>query len=100
MADHDHYCPFLNRSDARCSKNFSLDRLNNTYDYCFGQYSACSVYLELLVERRLRRAQESIGVHTAAGSTDRTGHWTRGPLRLSDHDRVTLTRGGRPIQVA
>jgi len=60
MTDHGDHCPFLNRSDARCSKNFSLDRLNNTYDYCFGEYAACSTYLELLVERRVRRLQESV----------------------------------------
>jgi hypothetical protein len=59
MSEQNH-CPFLNRSDVRCSTNFSLERINNTYDYCFGQYSACSVYLEMLVERRVRRLKESV----------------------------------------
>lgn len=88
MSDHGHHCPFLNRSDARCSRNFSLDRLNNTYDYCFGQYAACSVYLELLVERRVRRLRDSV-------------------LRLPNHRRelsdepiVQITHGGRQIAAA
>jgi len=54
------HCPFLNRHDRRCSKHFSLDRLNSTFDHCFGSYKACSVYMELLVERQVRRATGEI----------------------------------------
>jgi hypothetical protein len=49
------HCPFLNRSDRRCSDCLSLDRIDHAFDYCFGEYKACPVYLELLVERRVRR---------------------------------------------
>lgn len=49
------HCPFLNRSDRRCSSFLSLDRINHAFDHCFGEYKACPVYLELLVERRVRR---------------------------------------------
>ena len=88
MSDHGHHCPFLNRSDARCSQNFSLDRLNNTYDYCFGQYAACSVYLELLVERRVRRLRES------------TIRWPGNRRERSDAPIVQITHGGRQIAAA
>jgi hypothetical protein len=57
MTDQGHHCPFLNRADARCSQHFSLDRLGHAFDYCFGYYEGCAVYLELLVERRVRRAR-------------------------------------------
>src|SRR3954451_12536994 len=57
MDEHDcgEHCPFLNRSDRRCSSFLSLDRINHAFDHCFGEYKACPVYLELLVERRVRR---------------------------------------------
>ena len=88
MTDHGDHCPFLNRSDARCSKNFSLDRLNNTYDYCFGEYAACSTYLELLVERRVRRLQESV----------RFGAGVR--RELVNDSIVQITHSGRRIEAA
>ena len=57
MATHDcgEHCPFLNRSDRRCSSFLSLDRIAHAFDHCFGEYKSCPVYLELLVERRVRR---------------------------------------------
>src|SRR4051812_22495114 len=50
------HCPFLNRADFRCSENFSLERLGYAFHYCFDQYKACPNYIELLVERRVKRA--------------------------------------------
>lgn len=88
MSDHGHHCPFLNRSDARCSRNFSLDRLNNTYDYCFGQYAACSIYLELLVERRVRRLRDS------------AIRWSVPPRETGDAPIVQITHAGRRIEAA
>jgi hypothetical protein len=57
MEEHDcgEHCPFLNRSDRRCSSYLSLDRITHAFDHCFGEYKSCPVYLELLVERRVRR---------------------------------------------
>jgi hypothetical protein len=57
MAEHGcgEHCPFLNRSDRRCSDKLSLDRIAHAFDHCFGEYKDCPVYLELLVERRVRR---------------------------------------------
>ena len=49
------HCPFLNRSDRRCSSFLSLDRISHAFDHCFGEYKSCPVYLELLLERRVRR---------------------------------------------
>jgi hypothetical protein len=57
MPDRSHHCPFLNRADARCSKHFSIDALGYAFDHCFDYYEGCGVYLELLVERRVRRAR-------------------------------------------
>jgi hypothetical protein len=56
MAEHGPHCPFLNRTDDRCSAHFSLDRLRLLFDECFGEYKTCPVYAELLAERRARRA--------------------------------------------
>ena len=50
------HCPFLNRADARCSDAFSIEKLDHAFKYCFGRYTYCSVYMELLIERRLRRS--------------------------------------------
>jgi hypothetical protein len=54
------HCPFLNRADSRCSGNFSLDRLGFAFQYCFDQYKACPNYIELLVERRVKRATGAV----------------------------------------
>ena len=57
MCAPDHHCPFLNRSDARCSQYFHLSELQHAFEYCFDQYTACPVYLERLVERRVRQIE-------------------------------------------
>lgn len=57
MTEQGHHCPFLNRADSRCSRHFSLDNLDHAFDYCFDYYTGCSVYLELLAERRVMRAR-------------------------------------------
>ena len=53
MSDH---CPFLNRSDHRCSDFFRLDHLQHAFKFCFDQYQACPVYAQQLAERQGRRA--------------------------------------------
>ena len=70
MSDHRDHCPFLNRSDARCSAHFSLNHLDDAFEQCFDRYQSCAVYRELLKERRDRRA--------AAGHGVRRGFWARG----------------------
>src|ERR1700733_6287863 len=55
MEPQQRHCPFLNRADVRCSKHFHLDHLSYTYEYCFGRYKHCAVYVERLVERRVDR---------------------------------------------
>jgi hypothetical protein len=57
MAEHEPHCPFLNRSDYRCSNHFSLDKLNRAFDHCFGEYQACPTYLEMLNERQSRQPE-------------------------------------------
>ena len=66
------HCPFLNRSDRRCSSFLSLDRISHAFDHCFGEYQSCPVYLELLVERRVRRL---------CGPADQTATPTDGSAR-------------------
>lgn len=60
MMERVNHCPFLNRADSRCSNHFSLDRLGHAFDHCFGSYKTCPTYLELLVERRVRRSGDTI----------------------------------------
>ncbi|HEX4123778.1 MAG TPA: hypothetical protein VHY37_03565 [Tepidisphaeraceae bacterium] len=69
MAEHGPHCPFLNRTDDRCSAHFSIDRLRSLFAECFGEYQACPVYAELLAERRDRRAQADRARH--AGHANR-----------------------------
>jgi hypothetical protein len=57
MPDRVEHCPFLNRSDERCSENFNIDHLQHAFRFCFGRYKACSTYTELLVERLTRRGE-------------------------------------------
>jgi hypothetical protein len=60
MSEQGSHCPFLNRSDIRCSNHFSLERLDHAFRFCFDQYQKCPAYLELLVERRVRRMTGSV----------------------------------------
>jgi len=41
MPDRVEHCPFLNRSDSRCSDNFNIDHLQHAFKFCFGRYKAC-----------------------------------------------------------
>jgi hypothetical protein len=50
------YCPFLNRADWRCSDHFKLDGLRQAYSFCFDRYKKCPLYLQLLIERRVKRS--------------------------------------------
>jgi hypothetical protein len=54
------HCPFLNRADDRCSMHFRLDQLDKAFDHCFDRYPACAVYQQLLLERRVRRAEAAV----------------------------------------
>ena len=58
MSDH---CPFLNRSDRRCSEKFRLSHLQHAFTYCFDGYQSCPVYAEQLAERQGRRAAAVAG---------------------------------------
>jgi hypothetical protein len=97
------HCPFLNRSDARCSKNFSLDRLGEAYEFCFGQFAACTVYREMLVERRLRRLSGAMRPGAEAtfvgdGSSQGPSPWFAAAGREATHapsSLVQITHGGR-----
>jgi hypothetical protein len=79
MGEQAHHCPFLNRADPRCSRHFSLDSLDHAFKYCFDRYKACPVYLELLVERRVRRSMGAV----------------LRPEHSDDHEPVQITIGGR-----
>ena len=50
------HCPFLNRSDPRCSSSFRLERLRHALEFCFDQYQSCPHYAQQLAERQARRA--------------------------------------------
>ena len=50
-----HHCPFLNRSDPRCTPAFKLDRMQQALEYCFDQYQSCPHYAQQLAERQARR---------------------------------------------
>ena len=52
----DLHCPFLNRSDHRCSEMFNLDHLQHAFKFCFDQFAACPMYAQMLAERQGRRA--------------------------------------------
>jgi hypothetical protein len=67
------HCPFLNRTDERCSTHFRLDHLQQTFQHCFDRYHACPVYRELLVERRLRRTTASAVLQVRSAMADGDG---------------------------
>ena len=61
-----HQCPFVNRPDGRCSERLNIDRLGHAFSFCFNAYEGCPVYLERLVERRVRQLRQGVMVHGTA----------------------------------
>jgi hypothetical protein len=76
------HCPFLNRSDARCSSHFSLDHLSDAFEQCMDAYQACPVYLELLAERRQRRGEPPIDARRPGERSRNSDGVTFVPLTL------------------
>ena len=93
MTDQGHHCPFLNRADSRCSRHFSLDSLGHAFDYCFDYYEGCSVYLELLAERRVMRSRAQRGGHDSDGAAGDGGTYY-------DDKLIQVTVAGRIAQGA
>ena len=80
------HCPFLNRADARCSQNFHLDSLGHAFRHCFGQFKACPTYVELLVERRVKRMMAgAIASSVSAGEHDESTLHNALPARHAQH---------------
>jgi hypothetical protein len=67
MSDREHHCPFLNRSDHRCSHFFSMHDMQHAFEHCFDAYQSCGVYRELLAERQARRGQAAAAHATTGG---------------------------------
>jgi hypothetical protein len=67
MSDREHHCPFLNRSDQRCSRFFSMHDMQHAFEHCFDAYQSCGVYRDLLAERQARRAAGVAGSTAASG---------------------------------
>jgi hypothetical protein len=88
--DRGQHCPFLNRTDSRCGTHFTLERLEHAFAYCFDRYSACPTYLELLVERRVRRGE---AVHAE------TSHEVQPLVELTIHAKP-LRKIGAPAAIA
>lgn len=91
-----HHCPFLNRTDDRCSNNFNIDRLDHAFEYCFGSYARCGVYAELLKERQVRRLSDAqaVGAQPALSHCDRPGcetQWHAEP-REGSHGRYPFVQ--------
>lgn len=83
--DRQHYCPFLNRADERCSSSFRLDHLGDAFGRCFDRYRTCDVYHELLLERQVRRA-EALAMHVAQPGSQADGSpcgWPASPVSTS-----------------
>ena len=78
MDDAVRHCPFLNRADGRCAEAFKLDGMRHAYRFCFDRYKTCPIYFELLMERRVRRADARVSAN-------------EGPSNLV---QVTISAGG------
>jgi hypothetical protein len=96
------HCPFLNRSDVRCSSHFSLDRLEDAFEDCFGDYKACPMYAEMLRERTDRRRATAAVTPFHGGS--HPGYRTDGQPTTTPRVQLTLFPAAlarvRPIAAA
>jgi hypothetical protein len=76
MSDHVDQCPFLNRSDPRCSRHLSLEHLQNAFRFCFGAHETCPQYAQLLMERRVRRGMVTKGERGSRGEEASSYEWS------------------------
>jgi hypothetical protein len=81
-------CPHIDRNDARCGHRFSLGRLEQAFNVCFGAFHACPLYQRISGEVAI---DDSEGVASpCAGGRQRTlvevrvlvGHLAREPRRV------------------
>lgn len=56
-------CPFVNQPDARCAQRLSIERLDYAFAFCFDEYDCCPVYLDRLLEHRLRHVRGNVIVN-------------------------------------
>ena len=40
-------CPHVDRNDQRCGTRFSLGRIEQAFDVCFGSHRACPMYYRI-----------------------------------------------------
>jgi hypothetical protein len=72
-------CPHVNRNDPRCATRFSLGRIDQAFDVCFGAYHVCPMYHRINVENAPAPAAErpvvaiSISQHARTRSLCATG---------------------------
>ena len=96
MPDRAIHCPFLNRSDTRCSSHFSLDHLSDAFEQCMDAYQTCPVYLELLAERRERRGEPMLAMPLGRpGERSHNYGANRSDGKPRDVTIVPLTLAGR-----
>jgi hypothetical protein len=94
MSDHVDQCPFLNRSDPRCSRHLSLEHLQNAFRFCFGAYETCPQYAQLLMERRARRGGVTKG-EMARGEEASAYEWSAAADAAPRRVTVEVTVAGR-----
>src|SRR4051812_41137503 len=87
------HCPFLNRADARCSDAFSIEKLDHAFEHCFGRYTSCTVYMELLIERRIRRAEASAAAGAGAAGNENHSDGLEHPLIQVSVNRQASVNG-------
>ena len=69
-------CPHVDRNDARCGHRFSIGRLDQAFNVCFGSYHACPLYQRINDEVALdvdadasdRRPRTLVEIRVLAGS--------------------------------
>lgn len=64
-------CPFMDCGDSRCSRHFSLGRLDEAFTICLNGFSTCETYYQLRDEHGIH--DEPIKI----GKADRDGHRLR-----------------------
>ncbi len=57
---HRDQCPFVDQPDGRCAQRLSIERLEYAFGFCFDEYDCCPVYLDRLLEDRLKNIRANV----------------------------------------
>lgn len=53
-------CPYLQGSDERCARRFTLHRMSEVFEHCLGEYDRCTIFCQLTINGSPQAAVDGV----------------------------------------